>query len=441
MASSSMLGLVFTLVFADAAKCCIVRRKKMPSSVAEEQQEDDALGKGEEKQDGEEELMPLLELNYSDETLNAARDRDEHVPHTQFRDVYDMEADDTAHIIIRADGDGGDVVVSEENDDSDVPIVYPGREGDVQTSRKAERRREPLYRIVLRNPGTILFFSTILLVRAMSNLFSTKYAPAGWVQMINLSTPVFVVFLSCILREANVPLSIVPTIIASSFGSYLVIASRSWKNNNGDDDAGGGEVTAEEILGIGLAMLSCFSLAAYMQCVRLTKSIINEKQLTILSMIVLFMPNAILSTLTEGSWIDTYRNLTVWHWIGFFTFAATYTISTILQQCGIRKIGSALYSAFTPFRLLSSVVFAAIILNENDRNIVAYLGYAMVAASMACFLISRLSSESRAPAPSIALESGPEDDAAVVLVTIQDGGADDSEADDDDDGESNADVA
>ncbi|MED6308188.1 MAG: hypothetical protein VX563_09275, partial [Planctomycetota bacterium] len=135
-------------------------------------------------------------------------------------------------------------------------------------------RDRTIFRILRENWREMGAFCVVLLLRALSTLYSTRYAPAAWVQMVNLSTPIFVAVLSWLRGEVDIPISIYPTIISSSGGRYLAIRDRAPAGGGAGAAAGGSsavEFTGETVLGLGLAFSASFFLSLYMIVVRATK--------------------------------------------------------------------------------------------------------------------------------------------------------------------------
>ena len=279
----------------------------------------------------------------------------------------------------------------EESAEGDALLIVSKRTGDLSTDsedRKANEAR-PILKILRENWREMGAFCVILVLRGMTNMYSTRFAPASWVQMVNLSTPIFVALISYIRGESDIPMAIIPTILASSVGSYLVISDRAIVD--GDESSSSDRITSREVLGLGLALCASFFLSIYMIVIKVTKGMIDERQLLIVSSLTLMVPTFTYSTIFEGSWVSTFAAFTAIDWAALIGFGVgTYAIASSLQQISIRRNGAPLHGALMPCRLLSSVVGGYLILGEKEKGAEGYIGLVLVGTTMAVFLWSRM---------------------------------------------------
>ena len=203
----------------------------------------------------------------------------------------------------------------EESAEGDALLTVSKRTGGLSTDSEEREANEarPILKILRKNWREMGAFCVILVLRAMTNMYSTRFAPAAWVQMVNLSTPIFVALISYIRGESDIPMAIIPTILASSVGSYLVISDRAIVD--GDESSSSGRITAREVLGLGLALCASLFLSIYMIVIKVTKGMIDERQLLIVSSLTLMVPTFTYSTIFEGSWVSTFAAFPAIDWV------------------------------------------------------------------------------------------------------------------------------
>jgi hypothetical protein len=82
----------------------------------------------------------------------------------------------------------------------------------------------------------------------------------------------------------------------------------------------------------------------------------------------------------------------LWHfsakdWVILFIFAAgVYMGANLLQQTMIRKLGTPLVSIFLGVRVLAAVLGGIILLGEQVRGVLQWLGLLMVGGTATCYL-------------------------------------------------------
>ena len=206
----------------------------------------------------------------------------------------------------------------EESAEGDALLTVSKRTGGLSTDSEEREANEarPILKILRENWREMGAFCVILVLRAMTNMYSTRFAPAAWVQMVNLSTPIFVALISYIRGESDIPMAIIPTILASSVGSYLVISDSAPTGGGGADESSSSDrITAREVLGLGLALCASLFLSIYMIVIKVTKGMIDERQLLIVSSLTLMVPTFTYSTIFEGSWVSTFAAFTAIDWV------------------------------------------------------------------------------------------------------------------------------
>ena len=314
----------------------------------------------------------------------------------------------------------------EESAEGDALLTVSKRTGGLSTDSEEREANEarPILKILRENWREMGALVVSVFLRSMTNMASTRFAPAAWVQMVNLSTPIFVALISYIRGESDIPMAIIPTILASSVGSYLVISDRAIVD--GDESSSSDRITAREVLGLGLALCASLFLSIYMIVIKVTKGMIDERQLLIVSSLTLMVPTFTYSTIFEGSWVSTFAAFTAIDWAALIGFGVgTYAIASALQQISIRMNGAPMHAALLPCRLISSVVGGYLILGEKEKGVEGYIGLVLVGTTMAVFLWSRMR---KPPTASIELRADVAGATSATAEEESDAQADDKES-------------
>ena len=210
-----------------------------------------------------------------------------------------------------------------------------------------------------RSARILFFFAFVILARAVTNLASAAYAPAHWIVMLNLSTPIWTACIGRLYFREPLPPGTLAALAVGIGGSAVAIFG-GVRRRGGDDGVGasGHEASPYLALGIGLALVSAFSLSVYQHCVRRTKGIISEGAVLCLNYAVVLVPAVALQAATAGfdALASSVEALDVRQWALLFAFSlGVYLGANLAQQLAIRQLGPALVSSLMPSRLLSSV--------------------------------------------------------------------------------------
>ena len=238
-----------------------------------------------------------------------------------------------------------------------------------------------------RSARILFFFAFVILARAVTNLASAAYAPAHWIVMLNLSTPIWTACIGRLYFREPLPPGTLAALAVGIGGSAIAIFGGV--RRRGGDDESGHEASPYLALGIGLALVSAFSLSVYQHCVRRTKGIISEGAVLCLNYAVVLVPAVALQAATAGfsSLASSVEALDVRHWALLFAFSlGVYLGANLAQQLAIRQLGPALVSSLMPSRLLSSVAGSYLLLGEGITSAIEGVGLLVVALSSAGYL-------------------------------------------------------
>ena len=238
-----------------------------------------------------------------------------------------------------------------------------------------------------RSARILFFFAFVILARAVTNLASAAYAPAHWIVMLNLSTPIWTACIGRLYFREPLPPGTLAALAVGIGGSAIAIFGGVRRRGGGDES--GHEASPYLALGIGLALVSAFSLSVYQHCVRRTKGIISEGAVLCLNYAVVLVPAVALQAATAGfsSLASSVEALDVRQWALLFAFSlGVYLGANLAQQLAIRQLGPALVSSLMPSRLLSSVAGSYLLLGEGITSAIEGVGLLVVALSSAGYL-------------------------------------------------------
>lgn len=227
----------------------------------------------------------------------------------------------------------------------------------------------------------VWLFGLMVVIRGVSNLLATRYTLATYAQLIYLMTPFLVAILSRVFLHEKLPRYLFRALGISLVGVLLVMSVSL--SDMGMETA----VSRNDLLGISLALLSTLSLALYMI---LTRHISNPKAsgegLLIVHLISLFS-FAFLTSLLFGEDWHSWTTLRPIDWLVFCFICFGILLGANLGQIrSIQRLGAPLVSSMMPIRLVSALVFAALLLNERLTSIWQFIGAASVILTLTWFL-------------------------------------------------------
>jgi drug/metabolite transporter (DMT)-like permease len=236
---------------------------------------------------------------------------------------------------------------------------------------------------------TLWIFSLVTAARSVTNILSIKYTLAIYVQLVNLSTPFFVAWLSYLLLKEHVPPFTLRALLASSVGAFLVLSPHpaSLQLPRGSTD----------LPGIVLALLSSAFLGLYMT-VRDTHPTAIYFQQT-LTLVILYAGLSLLSGEDWGVW----RNQPAQVWLGMIVLAiVVLTGAALLQIWALSLVNAALFSTLISWRLVVALIAAWLILGERLVSLWQVIGAFIVIVVVTLYLGYQALQRTRLPQPDLA---------------------------------------
>jgi len=230
----------------------------------------------------------------------------------------------------------------------------------------------------------IVILSLIVVTRGLSNLYASRFTYATTVQLFSLLAPFLVAYLSKTFYKEPLPRFTAAALILSLAGSLAMIygatppALRS--------TAAG----MEQMLGLGLAVISGMLLAVYMLFIKdAGKRGVNAETLAFVqfaSLGILMGTGSLLAGEQWGPWLSL-----PWQGIlAYLVFAfGVLLLGTIVQNNALRHLGAPTYSTLQAMRLLSTIVYSWLLLGEGIDTLVQALGTLTVMTAITWYTMSQ----------------------------------------------------
>lgn len=234
--------------------------------------------------------------------------------------------------------------------------------------------------------------------RSITNLYASRFTSAIYVQLLTLSVPFIVSFLSyCFLKE-KVTKSTIICMCATIVGGVLLILAGAKKDEKYtfywliDFKNLGQNLTYLDIIGIGIALLSSVLLSLYMILIRYTERS-GRKKLSSETLLLGQMSSGIffliLSFIFQEDWI-AYARMSVLDWFVFYTFAiVVFLLANVTNIYAIAKLGAPTASSILALRLVSTLIVSWPMLGEVLNNFWQIVGAVIVIVSVTLYMWSK----------------------------------------------------
>jgi drug/metabolite transporter (DMT)-like permease len=224
-------------------------------------------------------------------------------------------------------------------------------------------------------------FIVILIARATTNLLATRYTLAIYVQLITLMTPFLVVVISATLLRERLPPYTGRAIVIATIGALLMMSgglSRADLTLT---------YTAQDWLGMGLAFISSLTLALYMIIIRRgARQSISGKSMLLVQLGAILVFSLLVSPLLGEDW-GSWASMTPYDWLIFAAFSLGVLFGANTGQVGaLRHLGAPMVSSLLAWRLVSALIFAALLLDERLTSLWQLLGALIVLVTVTWYL-------------------------------------------------------
>ncbi len=236
--------------------------------------------------------------------------------------------------------------------------------------RKSDLRSKTLWIMV-----AIVVFRTISLTFA--NRFTTTYI----VQLINLLAPFMVVLFDRLVNHSKLPKFTIPAITLSLIGGGLII----FGGINNQPLAG--LLTTTDGLGLVLALIGTFGIAAYMVIVK------HGQQIGLPFEVVYISQVGTMAVLMTGLSLGVGEN---WQAFGSLDWKSGLALAFVAfgMEIGLkvgnittlRKLGAPLVSSMLAVRLVAAIFLGWVILGERPESLLQWIGTAIVVVTISWYL-------------------------------------------------------
>lgn len=242
----------------------------------------------------------------------------------------------------------------------------------------------PRIKISFPSVRDLIFFGVVTVLRSLTNIFAARFTGAIYVQLISLMTPFIVALLSMPMLGEHLPRFTVPAVCLSVCGAVLIVTS---------DPGNGGisfALTRSDFIGIGLALVSSFFLAFYMLMIRkVVRSDTPAEVLGTFQALVLFLFMTSGSLAIGEDWSSLAR-LPLRGWAAIVIYGLGVILAgTLLQNTALKHIRASFYTVMLAMRLVSTTVFAALILGERLTSVWQGIGALVVMAAVTFYTWSQ----------------------------------------------------
>lgn len=227
----------------------------------------------------------------------------------------------------------------------------------------------------------IWVFALIVVIRAVTNIVSTRYTLSIYVQLVTQATPFFVILFSTALFREKLPRFTVPAVVLATVGAVMMIGPNF---GSVPDDP-----TRRDTLGVLLALGSVAALAMYMVLVRRTASDnanVTSESLLLIQLIAICLVSTAMTLLTREDW-SRYLHIGWMDWAVFLIFTFLVFLGANLWQIqAIQHIGAPFHSSMLASRLISALIFGWLLLGEQLQSAWQVLGAVVVLVTISWFL-------------------------------------------------------
>lgn len=228
---------------------------------------------------------------------------------------------------------------------------------------------------------TLWLFAIIVAFRGTTNLISTRFTLAIYVQVITLMTPFLVALLSLIILRETLPPYTGRAMTLASLGALLIIGGNLNLTNLAQT------LTLSDSIGLGLAAFSSFCLAMYMILVRRTgQNKTPAGAVLIVQLVTLITLSLFISLLIGEDW-GRWTEIGLMDWLVFFGLTGgVYLGANLSQVTAIQHLGASLVGSILPWRLIIALALAALLVGEYLTTIWQIIGALVVLVTISWYL-------------------------------------------------------
>lgn len=221
----------------------------------------------------------------------------------------------------------------------------------------------------------------IVVLRTIFWTLSGRFTQPYLAQMVNLLAPFFVILFDRLVNKAQLPKFTVPAIFLSLIGGVLLIFGGLEGGLSLES------LTRSDWIGLGLALLATFGIAAYMVIVKYGQRIGLPFEAVYISQVgAIGVVGLLLSLIFREDWTGfltlDWKSILV---ILFYAFVMEIGVKTG-HITVIRKLGAPLVSSMLAVRLVSAILFSWLLLGERPESLLQWIGAGIVVLTITWYL-------------------------------------------------------
>lgn len=235
-------------------------------------------------------------------------------------------------------------------------------------------------------------FAFVVALRAVTNIIAISLIPAVWMALLTMLAPFLVALLGAWLFSQPIPRFTFRALLISSVGAILMVVP-DWS------DVGGG-FTHQDLLGVGIGLLSILAFSFYYLFIRrsrlghATNGLVMFQQGLAMSTAFLFM------TLATGEDWSQWSSVSTGGWMAVLIVIFVIQVGgNLLQIIAVGGVTPALITSFMGIRLVSALVLAGLILGEVLVSPTQWLGAILVVGAVTLYLWIQKNGHTPRPEP------------------------------------------
>ena len=230
-----------------------------------------------------------------------------------------------------------------------------------------------------RQEKTLWALALFVVLRSVSNLLAFDLTKATWVQLVYLLTPFTVAIFGALLFKEPTPPYTYQALVVSSVGAALVIV-KDWRHV-------WSSFAADDLVGLGLALLSMLSLAVYFLLVRRSSKRATGRGMILLPQGLVLVLTYLGLTLATGEHWQAWAHLSTTGWLAAcWVVMGVFMLANVLQITALSGANPALITSLMPLRLVSAIGLGWLLLGERLTTPAQWLGAALVLSTVSGYL-------------------------------------------------------
>lgn len=228
---------------------------------------------------------------------------------------------------------------------------------------------------------TLWLMVAIVIFRTIFWTLSGRFTETYLAQMVNLLAPFFVILFDRLVNKARLPKFTIPAITLSLIGGLLLIFGGVQGGLSLES------LTHSDWIGLGMALLATFGIAAYMVIVKYGQRIGLPFEAVYISQVgAIGVVGLLLSLLFRENWTGfltlDWKSILV---ILFYAFVMEIGVKTG-HITVIRKLGAPLVSSMLAVRLVAAIFFGWLLLGERPESLLQWIGAGIVVLTITWYL-------------------------------------------------------